>query len=397
MSSTVTNFFHRFAGTLGQETSSRIGIALSSDLLVLGSYASLGKPGHRQLRLDVRLQDARTGNIVTEVAETGGEDDLFRLTSRVGNKLRQKLGIAGATEAEQAKAMTSLPSKPEAARLYVLGLNELRQFDALPAKDLFEQAIKVDPKFPFSHLMLARAWGQLGYEQGRRAEAKKALDLSANLPSADRMLVEGDYYQSLANHEKAASTYRALFALFPDSLEYGLQLAIAQTSAGQPSRARETISQLRQLPPPASNDPRIDLVESLVVANANKALGLMLIRSALSKAASQSKKLVYAHARKLECMNLIYGDHPDQGAASCEDAYKIFLAAGNRLDAADCVRLIADGQGAGGHYAQAIATYQRALRILQELPPTGKFVSGSPLSTWKAIVLALLDCPENCK
>lgn len=353
--------------TLGQETTARLGNSLSSDLLVLGSYTSVGKSDHRQLRLDVRLQESVSGNILTEVAETGDEEDLFRLTSSVGNKLHQKLGIPGTTEAEQAGALASLPSNAEAARFYALGLDKLRQFDAMAAKDLLEQAVKADPRFPLSHSMLARAWSQLGYEQKRKEEAKKALDLSANLPRADRLLVEGDYYESLANHDKAASTYRALFALFPDSVEYGLQLALAQTAAGQLSHAEETINQIRRLPPPSSNDPRIDLAESRAVGNSNKPAALALVQKALAKAASQGKKLVYAQARKEECMNLIYGNHPERGVSSCEDAYRTFLAAGNRLGAADSLRLIGDSQGGEGqgHYEQAIATYQQALGVLQ--------------------------------
>lgn len=353
--------------TLGQETTARLGNTLSSDLLVLGSYTSVGKADHRQLRLDVRLQESVSGNILTEIAETGREEDLFRLTSSIGNRLHQRLGMPGATETEQAEALASLPSNPQAARCYALGLDKLRQFDALSAKDLFEQAIRADPKFPLSHSMLARAWNQLGYEQNRQQEAKAALALSTNLPRTDRMLVEGDYYESQANHAKASSTYRALFALFPDSVEYGLQLAATQTLAGESSQARETISQLRRLPPPGSNDPRIDLAEARTVTNSNRPQAIMLLRNALAKAASQGKKLVYAQARKEECMHLIYGDHPDQGAASCEDAYATFLAAGNRLAAADCLRLIGDGEGAAGHSEQAIATYQRALHVLQEL------------------------------
>src|SRR4029077_10583020 len=113
----------------------------------------------------------------------------------------------------QAGGLASLPSNAEAARFYALGLDKLRQFDAVAAKALFEQAIKADPKFPLSHSMLARAWSQLGYEQKRRQEAKAALALSTNLPRTDRMLVEGDYYESLPDHAKAASTYQALFAL----------------------------------------------------------------------------------------------------------------------------------------------------------------------------------------
>jgi eukaryotic-like serine/threonine-protein kinase len=353
------------AGTLNQDTASRIGTSLSTDVLVLGSYASVGRAGKRQLRVDVRLQDAATGNVITEVAETDTEDNLFRLASAVGVRLREKLGVPGNTPAEQAAELAAMPSNPAATRLYVLGLDELREFDALSARDLFEQAIAGDPKFPLSHAMLARAWGQLGYDKKRRAEAKTALDLSSNLPRVDRMLIEADYYESVANHEKAVSTYRALFALFPDNVEYGLQLVATETLAGHRNQALETVAQLRKLPVPASDDPRIDLAEAH--ADSNKATALVLVRKALSKAASRGKKLTYAQALKEECMILVYGEHPDQALPVCEDAQNTFLAAGNRLAAADAVRLIGDRQGGEGHLEQSIATYQRALKALEGL------------------------------
>src|SRR4029077_18921015 len=107
---------------------------------------------------------------------------------------------------------------------YALGVAKLRQFDALAAKDLLEQATKAEPKFSLGHAMLARAWAQIAYEKKRRDEAKRALDLSTDLPRADRMLVEVDYLQGLGNQEQAASIYHALFELFPDDVDYGLQL-----------------------------------------------------------------------------------------------------------------------------------------------------------------------------
>jgi DNA-binding winged helix-turn-helix (wHTH) protein/tetratricopeptide (TPR) repeat protein/TolB-like protein len=352
--------------TLGRETAARVGTALNSDVLVLGSYANIGRPERKQLRLDVRLQDARSGEILAEVAEIGSSDSFFQLISRIGAKLRGRLGVPAVAEPDELSVVASLPANPEAARFYTLGLAKLRDYDYVSAKGLFEQAVKADSKFPLSHSMLARALSQLGYEQQRKDEAKKALDLSANLPRADRFQVEGDYYESLAQHEKAASTYQALFALFPDSVEYGLRLALAQSAAGQRSQAMDTIAQLRRLPPPASTDPRIDLAEEHAMPNNNPA-ALALVRNALTKAAAQDKKLVYAQARTWECLILIYGDSPEQGKLSCEDASRIFLAAGNRLDAADAMRLIGDSQGAQGHYEQAIATYQQVLVILQEL------------------------------
>lgn len=351
--------------TLDQDTTERIGAALNSDVLVLGSYMTIGRSGRGQLRLDVRMQDAKTGEILTEIAEIGSSQDLFRLVARVGQNLRERLGVPRLEDMDAAGILAALPLDPEAARFYAMGIAKLRQFDALGAKDLLAQAAEADPKFSLAHAMLARAWGQLGYEQKRREEAKKAFDLSSGLPRAERMLVEGDYYESLGNHEKSASIYNALFELFPDNVDYGLQLAAAELGAGHGSQSVKTIAQLRQLPPSASDDPRIDLAEARV--DRSKAAALALIRSALKKASSQGRELVYAQARHDECLNLLYSANPQQAQPFCRDAYQIFLAAGNRLAAADCLRLIADGQGTHGQFEQAIATYQQALSILDQL------------------------------
>ena len=351
--------------TLNRETAARIGQALNSDFLVLGSYTTLGHAERNQLRLDVRLQDAKTGAIFAEVAETGNSTDLFRLVSRIGVRLRGRLGVPELGETDEAGLLASLPLDPDAARFYALGLTKLRAFDALAAKDLLQQATQADPKFALAHTMLARAWAALGYEQKRKEEARKALDLSIDLPRTDKMQVEGDYYESRADHLRAASSYRALFELFPDSVEYGLQLASVQLAAGRVSEASETIARLRRLPSPAANDARIDLLEAKLYRG--KDTSLVFIRQALRKASQQHKKVLYAQARRDECLNLLYGPHPEQAPAACEDAYNLFMAAGNRLGAADSVRLLADRQGYEGHYEQAIETYRRALGVLEGL------------------------------
>lgn len=350
--------------TLDQNTTSRIGNSLNSDVLVLGSYAILRNPG--QIRVDVRMQDARTGEIMVEIAEIGGSQDLFRLVSRIGSKLRDRLGVPPLEDSDQAGILASLPLDRDAARFYALGLAKLRKFDALAAKDLLLQVTAADPKFSLGHAMLARAWSQLGYEQLHREEAKKALDLAADLPRSEHMLVEGEYDTSVGNQQQAASVYHALYELFPDNVDYGLRFVNAELLSGEFGEALEVIHQLRALPAPASSDPRIDLAEARAI-KVNKPASLALERSAVSKALAQGKTPVYALARRDECLDLLYSDHPEEGTSVCEDAYNVFLSLGNRAGAADAVRLMADHLGSRGHYADAIATYQRALGLVSGL------------------------------
>jgi eukaryotic-like serine/threonine-protein kinase len=352
--------------TLDRSTTMRIGAALNSDVLVLGSFLTIGPADHSQVRLDVRMQDGRTGEILSEVGEVGNTQDLFHLVSHVGAKLRDRLGIQELQSIEEAGVLASLPLDPEGARFYALGVAKLREFDALAAKDLLEQAARADPKFSLVHSMLARAWAELGYQQKRREEAKRALDLAIDLPRAQRMLVEGEYYESLGKQEQAASVYHALFELFPDNLDYGLRLIAAQNFSGHGNQAMEVIHRLRQLPPPLSDDPRIDLAQKRAMKS-NHPAELTLVRSAIRKASERGQKLIYALARKEECTILNYGEHPEEALPSCEDAYNVFLAAGNKSAAADALRNIADTQGTLGRFQEAIETYGRAQNLLEGL------------------------------
>jgi DNA-binding winged helix-turn-helix (wHTH) protein/tetratricopeptide (TPR) repeat protein len=353
------------AGSLDRETTARIGSALNSEWLVLGSYTVLAGSQPASLRLDVRLQKAATGQIVSEFSETGTERGIFQLVSQAGDRLRDHLGLAHMEDRDVASVLSALPLDPDAARFYALGVGKLRQYDPLAARDLLEQATRVDPKFSLAHAMLAQAWSQLGYGDKRKGEAKLALDLSADLPQQLRMIVQGEYDASTGRLEDLASIDRALFELYPDNVDYGLNLAGAEKENGHASEARDVLMRLRRLPGPAAEDPRIDLAEAAVSGNRERAIAL--IRRAEEKATAQGKQVLWAQARRDECMQLLYGDHPEQGPAACYDAFRMYLAVGNRAGAADALRLLGDGEGTQGHFAFAIANYRRALAYTRDL------------------------------
>ncbi len=212
----------------------------------MGSYVALGDPSG-SVRLDVRLQDAAAGETVAALAETGTEDRLFDLASSAGAALRAKLGAGSVTATEAAAAQAGLPSGPEAARLYAQGLESLRRFEFVQAKDEMERLVALSPGSPLAHAALADAWSSMGYMDNARAEARKAFDLSKGLPRAERLSIEGRYREANAEWDKAAEIYRSLWTFYPDNLDYGLRLAFAQTDGrrrqgglAHPRRASET-------------------------------------------------------------------------------------------------------------------------------------------------------------
>ena len=353
--------------SLSPQTASRIGKALDSDLLVLGSFAAVGGPDGGNVRVDFRLQDSQTGEILYEGAESGRENQLFGLVAKVGVTLRERLGLPMVSESEETVVVSSLPSDPDANRLYSLGLAKLRDSDVSAAKDLFLQAEKLAPRFPLVHLMLYRSWAGLGYDQKAKAEIRTAYQLSSGLTEVDKLQIEGSYDLSIHDVDKAASAYRALYSLYPDSVDYAQQLIIALNDPAHRDEALAVIKQLRKLPPPESQDPRIDFWEGQLISYTEGTAAQPYFEKAAAEAVSRGETLLYAHFRLDQCLNVVYGPHPQGGVAFCQEAYDIFIGSGNHLYAADALRAMGDRRGAIGDIAGARELYQRALALLSPL------------------------------
>jgi DNA-binding winged helix-turn-helix (wHTH) protein/tetratricopeptide (TPR) repeat protein len=331
------------AETLSGDTLARLRKSLGTDLVVLGSYASLGGKSKGKIRVDLRIQDAVAGETIAEVATTGDEDDLFELVSRSGNQLREKLGLSEVSLEEAASVKASLPADPEAARLYAGGVARLRVFDALAARDLLQQAVAIDKTYPLSRAALAAAWAALGYDKKSQEEAARAFQLSANLSREGRLVVEGDYRLSNHEYDKAIDVYRTLFTLFPDNLDYGLRLADAQQRGSKSNDALATVMALRKLPSPESSDPRIDLQEATSwIWTSNSQRAQEPLKRALEEARSQGSRLLAALVLRWQCRSSFRLRHVSDAVAACHEARDTYAAAGDRTGEATVMRLWAD-------------------------------------------------------
>ena len=352
-------------GTLAREAAVRAGKILKVDILVVGSFTTIGSGPGGRLRLDVRLQDARNGEILTEAAQTGTTDHLFELISETGAHVRNHLGVPSLSPADSAAIRASTPVSPEAARLYAEGLSRMHLYDAAGARDLLMQAVAAEETFPLSRMALASAWRMLGYDSKARAEAHKALQLSSHLPRADRMRIEGRYHEMMGEMDQAISSYRALFALFPDSLEDGLALAGVQAWGGKPADSLATLDTLRRLPEPLSQDPRIDLGQERTLSIQGASGGLDFLHRAEEKARAQGASFMVAQARVRECSELLFTGHFDDAAQACEEARRVFSADGSMADSASAVRFLGDIRLRQGKLSEALEFFREALRIDQ--------------------------------
>jgi len=353
--------------SLSKSTLAKLRNNLGSDLVVIGSYTVMGEKPNGRVRLDVRLQDAVAGEMIAEVAVAGTESDLFGLVSQLGAQLRKKLGVEDRSTTEAASVRASLPSNPEAARFYARGLERLRLFDALTACDLLQEAVAADPVFPLSHAALASAWEALGYDSKAKEEGMRAVSLSGSLSREEHLLVEGDYREITKDWAKAVEDYRTLFALFPDNLEYGLRLFHAHIRTANGREAQVVLDTLRKLPPPASEDLRLDLAEDdLASMQSNYKRALQAASRAASKAETLRARLQLAQSRLEQGWALMRLGEYAKALASLAEAKELFSAAGDRRHVAGTLLYLADTMSDQGDYSSALKLYREALHYDRE-------------------------------
>lgn len=360
------------AESYSADTLQRIRGMLGSDAVVLGSFLVVGDASRGRIRIDVHVQDATSGETIAVVTDEGQADELLDLVSRSGSQVRLRLGARTLSPDEAQAVRAAIPTTTEAARLYADGLARLRRFETLAARELLEKAVAADPEHPLAHAELAAAWSGLGYIANAQQEARRAVELSGRLSRADRLWIEGRYRETLREWPKAVETYQTLFGYFPDNGDYGLQLASAQTSAGQGRAALATLEALRSLPAPFRDDPRVDLAEaaaSTSITDFKRAHAAAL--NARAKAIEQGARVLAARARMEEGWALWNLGQPKDALAATDDARRLFGEGGDRAGAARAKINLAIIHSRQGEFASAKQLYEEALATLQGIGNDG--------------------------
>jgi len=353
------------ADSFSRATLNRIRQNLGSDDVVLGSYLLLADG---LLRLDLRLQDAAAGETLLSVSEKGKVSEIDQLVSRAGAELRDKLGIAALSPVQSAAVKASLPSNPEAARLYSEGLQRLRFFDALSAANLLKQAIALDPEHASTYSALAEAWNTLGYESRAKDQARRALDLSPQLSREERLLIEGRAHELSAEMAAATESYRALWDMFPDNVDNGLLLIRAQVVGGHSVDADKTLAELRRLNVSEADAARIDLAQ----ADIAESLGDFKQQQSLAEQAANRGRVIGANLLVAQALKMEANAWERMGQTSktielSNQARDLYIAAGDRLGAALALLQVGDVLVDKGDFEDGKKHFEQALPVFREI------------------------------
>jgi serine/threonine protein kinase/tetratricopeptide (TPR) repeat protein len=354
--------------TYGTETLQRIHQALHCDYLVYGSFYAPGKGGGNAVRVDLRIQDTASGETLESFTENGTELRMGEIATLVGARLRGKLGIPGISETESAEIQAATPSTPEAAKLYYEGVERLRNFDSLGARDVLQQAIVADPNFALAYAALAESWQKLGYDDRAREAARQAFALSPHLSRGDRLTVEARFREISSEWDQAVEIYRSLWRFYPENPEYALRAADVLIRAGHANDALATIGMLRKQPGPIGKDPRLDLKEAEAdVSMSNFSKEKDAAMRGANTARARGSRLLEAEAQWRGCEAMANLGDSSNASAACQRSIELAKPVNDFLIVARSSTILGNIAAAQGNPAQGLELHRQALGFARKI------------------------------
>jgi tetratricopeptide (TPR) repeat protein len=211
--------------------------------VILGSFTKAGD----MIRINVRLQDASTGKIMTsERVEGQGEAAIFPMVDDLTRRIKEKFEFREAETTVVDRDLTDITTASvEAYRSYAAGIHLIDQGHYREAIPLFEKAVHEDPTFAMAWAKLSVIHGNLFNIPKAREYAEKALENANRLKDRERYYIEGRYYSLRAETAlRSIEAYEKALALYPDDSASRNNVAIQYADLEQFDKAIEHYEEL---------------------------------------------------------------------------------------------------------------------------------------------------------
>ncbi|HEX3913352.1 MAG TPA: protein kinase [Steroidobacteraceae bacterium] len=355
----------------GLETLRRLGHDLEADYLISGHYLAASAASDSPLRIDISLQDVRSGKSIARFSQQASMGSLPDLVSRIGIKLRSQLGVASPNPELLAQISKAQPPSVDVAQKLSMASQAMQHYDAAKARDELIQVIAQSPGYAPAYASLSDAWSALGYRGKAVAAAQQAVTHGSGLPGEMQLQIDATLQTANYQWGKASDDWNALIKLKPDNPEYRLQSINTSLAAGVPGAAQTGLAELRRLSG-AAQDPRVELAAARIAcalddatacaARAQEALRLALTIGAPGLTADARDELADAQ------MHLGKFDAASENLRAAIDSYR---AIGNPRGEAEARRTLGQVLIDQNHEAEARAEYQRAMAIGQSIGDLG--------------------------
>ncbi|MFQ6024460.1 MAG: adenylate/guanylate cyclase domain-containing protein [Acidiferrobacterales bacterium] len=217
---------------------------------------SIQKAGNR-VRINAQLIDATTDHHVWADRYDFEVDDIFKVQDEITSTVITSLRVI-LTEDEQSREVTRHTDVVEAYDLFLRGRTYLKGTKKAhkKARELFDQAIKLDPEFAaayaeksftyFSSFIMPMSRDPKVIN-GALVAAERAVELDDTLPLAHARLAWA--YFATRQHAKAIAAARRAVALGPNDAEAHAQLGNVLNWSGKPEDGKKNLERAMRLNP----------------------------------------------------------------------------------------------------------------------------------------------------
>jgi serine/threonine protein kinase/tetratricopeptide (TPR) repeat protein len=222
--------------TLDPNTLRRLAEFSSAETVVWGQYARFGD----QIRIDAKLQDLKHDRTAALKAEAPNEKAVPEAVDRLAEAIRQNLALSPAMVKElQTQSFKPSSKSLPALRYYNEGVQLLRRGRDLEAQKQLQASIQQDPEFALAYSRLAQADANLGYDNQAEEAARKAVDLSENLPPQERYRIVASHARIMKDYPRAIEAYENLAKASPGDTDVQFTLGSLYEETGAFQKARE--------------------------------------------------------------------------------------------------------------------------------------------------------------
>jgi tetratricopeptide (TPR) repeat protein/predicted Ser/Thr protein kinase len=343
-------------------TLGRVAEFTNADTLVWGQYTKLGD----QIRIDATLQDRKHNRTIQVKAEAANQQDLSAAVDRLAAMIRQNLALSPDLVKElQSQSFKPTSNSVDALRDYNQGLQLLRQGNNLEAKKQLETATKEDPQFAVAYSRLGEAYSALGYDADAEQAARRAVDLSQNLPLAQRYFIEASLARITKDNQKALAAYENLAKSFPDNLDVQFALGSLYEDAGDLDKARSCYANV--LKADGKNLDALLAMGRVEIKAGNPQKGLDPLDQARHIAIDLDNQEQQALILQATGIAYKYMNKPAEALRNYEDSMAINQHLGQKRGVAASLAEIAQVQLSMGKPDAALAAYKDALKIRQDI------------------------------
>jgi tetratricopeptide (TPR) repeat protein len=344
-----------------------LGRHLGADYLISGSYFVAPAASDPTLRIDITLQDVRSGNFVARFSQQASMGNLPDLISKIGVMLRNKLGAASPSTELLAQISNAQPPSVDVAQKLGISNQAMQRYDAAKARDELLQVIAESPGYAPAYASLSDAWSALGYREKAIAAAQQAVNHGSELPRETLLQIDAALQSAKYQWGKASDDWNALIKLKPNNPEYRLQAINGTLASGATGAAQGALAELHRLPGTAE-DPRVELAAARIGCSLDDSKSCAeRAQEALRLALSIGAPGLTADARKELAGAQMHLGIPGLAATNLRAAIDTYRTIGNPRGEAGARRALGRVLADQHHEDEARAEYQRAMQIGQRI------------------------------